>query len=50
MGLVTFVERKEMHEDGIRRTKYYILTEKGNRIANHIRTISNLLKHRELAQ
>ena len=48
MGLVSFVERKEMHEDGVRRTKYYVLTEKGNRIANHIKTISNLLKHREL--
>ena len=48
MGLVSFVERKEMHEDGIRRTKYYSLTEKGNQIADHVRTISNLLGHREL--
>lgn len=43
MGLLSYSERKEIHEDGIRRVKYYSLTEKGNQVAVHVGTIANLL-------
>ena len=35
MGLLSYVERKEIHEDGIKRIKYYSLTEKGKEVAAH---------------
>ena len=43
MGLLSYVERKEIHEDGIKRIKYYSLTEKGKEVAAHVGKIAKLL-------
>jgi hypothetical protein len=43
MGLLGYRDTMEMREGGIRRTKYYFLTEKGKEVAGHIQSVSHLL-------
>ena len=50
MGLLDCAERREFHEDGIRRVKYYSLSERGHEIAMHVRSISHLLVQHETVE
>ncbi len=43
MGLLSCAERRMTQDDKIRRVKFYSLTEKGNEVARHLRTIAYLL-------
>lgn len=43
MGLMSFAERREIREDGVRRVKYYSLTKKGIEVAKHVQEMGHLL-------
>ena len=50
MGLMSYNEKKEIRDDGIRRVKYYSLTQKGIEVARHIQAMTHLLVHEHLPE
>ncbi|MCL4519081.1 MAG: hypothetical protein M1587_07785 [Thaumarchaeota archaeon] len=49
-GLLSYVKRKEIRDDGIRQVKCYSLTEKGNEVARHVGMIAHLLGQERLPE